>query len=213
VGSTGVSIGCGAGQTAQGSFAVAVGYDAGTLNQGNFSIAIGYEAGPSGQSNNSIILNASGTALNGPTSGFYVSPVRNATGPYYMYYDPSSSEVVYSNCQVQGKLGIQALTGAAGITFTIGNTPQITNVYSIVDMSATLVPNNSSVCPTNKYITFSTTVSTAKFQIYPSSMIYPGFASVSRLDTSANGANLVLLYNPGTGTDWWIQSNNGFTLF
>lgn len=220
VGSTAINLGCGAGEVNQGTNSVAIGLDAGNFNQGDFSIAIGSQSGPTGQPDNSIILNAGGTALNGSTSGFYVNPVRNATGPYYMYYDPSSSEITYSICQLQGKLTSETFTnsGASQSNLTFGNTPQITNFISnnsAGDISATLFINNPIICPTTKYITYSTSASPPPvLRIYPgTTMTFPGFASVTRLDSSRNGANLVLLYDPDTGVDWWIQSNNGFTLF
>ena len=60
-------------------YSVAMGQNAGTTNQALDAIAIGYNAGTTNQSANSIIFNASGTALNSFTQGFYVSPIANVS--------------------------------------------------------------------------------------------------------------------------------------
>lgn len=72
----GIAIGYSAGMTGQKEATVAIGTNAGMSGQGSYSIAIGYKAGETQQNNFSIILNADYAALNAPTSGFYVQPIR-----------------------------------------------------------------------------------------------------------------------------------------
>jgi hypothetical protein len=59
-------------------FTVAVGNQAGLTNQAQNAIAIGNQAGQINQTSNSIILNASGSAVNPYTQGFYVAPISQA---------------------------------------------------------------------------------------------------------------------------------------
>jgi hypothetical protein len=59
-------------------FTVAVGNQAGLTNQAQNAIAIGNQAGQTNQTANSIILNASGSAVNPYTQGFYVTPIAQA---------------------------------------------------------------------------------------------------------------------------------------
>ena len=80
-----------------GSSKIRLGSNAGALNQGANCIAIGAGAGAANQKDNSIILNATGNVLNGLTgSAFYVDPIRDATGSYYLGYNTSTKEVTYS---------------------------------------------------------------------------------------------------------------------
>lgn len=90
-----VAVGSNAGETSQGSNAVALGVYAGQTNQGANAIAIGNQAGNTNQPANSIVLNASGVVLNGAAAGFYVSPIREVTGPQTLYYNPSNKEVTW----------------------------------------------------------------------------------------------------------------------
>jgi hypothetical protein len=80
-----------------GSSKIRLGSNAGALNQGASCIAIGAGAGAANQHTNSIILNASGNPLNSLIGyAFYVDPVRNSTGTYYLGYNTSTKEVTYS---------------------------------------------------------------------------------------------------------------------
>jgi hypothetical protein len=90
-----VAVGSNAGEFNQGNSAVAVGVYAGQNNQGNNAIAIGNQAGVTNQPAGSIIINASGIVLNGSAIGFYVSPIREVTGPQVLYYNPSDKEVTW----------------------------------------------------------------------------------------------------------------------
>ena len=96
-GTRAIALGQNAGITSQGANAIALGQDAGNLNQGVNAIALGQNAGYNGQPANSIVINASGAILSGTdTSACYITPIRNITGPRYLTYDPSSSEITWS---------------------------------------------------------------------------------------------------------------------
>lgn len=58
-------------------YAVSLGNAAGQTNQGSNAIAIGNLAAQTNQSANSIVLNASGSALNAYTPGFFVAPIAS----------------------------------------------------------------------------------------------------------------------------------------
>ena len=80
---------------------VAIGRYAGNYQQGTNSIAIGEYAGQNSQAAYSIVLNASGSALNGGTSGFFVNPIaytetQDATYDGVMFYNANTKEVRYS---------------------------------------------------------------------------------------------------------------------
>uniref|UniRef100_A0A6C0B3M5 Major tropism determinant N-terminal domain-containing protein n=1 Tax=viral metagenome TaxID=1070528 RepID=A0A6C0B3M5_9ZZZZ len=110
-GVAGVAMGIQAGYQNQGAGAVAIGVKAGYSGQGRNAIAIGTGAGTVNQADNSIILNASNVGVTGPgqSGAFYVSPVRNASSPYVMNYNPTTSEVSYSQ-QLDSSSGIDAYT-------------------------------------------------------------------------------------------------------
>lgn len=92
-----VAIGTNAGLQSQGQSSVAIGQGAGNQYQSNYSNAIGYLAGQTNQHANTNILNASGSALNSvQASSFYVKPIRNASGPMQLYYDPATGEITYN---------------------------------------------------------------------------------------------------------------------
>jgi len=99
-GQNAVAIGRRAGETTQGQYAVALGNRAGKFEQGQYSIAIGSLAGETSQGNNSIIFNASGSALDATTSGFFVDPVRymvtQETDDALVFYNAASKEVRYA---------------------------------------------------------------------------------------------------------------------
>jgi hypothetical protein len=90
-----VAIGSNAGETSQGDNAVALGVYAGQTNQGINAIAIGNQAGKTNQPAGSIVINASGGVLNGAAAGFYVSPIRELSGPQALYYDPTGKEITW----------------------------------------------------------------------------------------------------------------------
>lgn len=90
-----IAIGSNSGETSQGDSAVALGVYAGQTSQGANAIAIGNQAGKTNQPAESIIINASGSVLNGAAAGFYVSPIREVTGPQTVYYNPVTYEVTW----------------------------------------------------------------------------------------------------------------------
>ncbi len=94
-----VSIGYEAAQQSQKDYSVSIGYDAGQNNQGTGSIAIGAYAGQQDQFENSIIINASNSAFNNSTGGFFVKPINrneNYVDFHTVRYEPSSGEITYS---------------------------------------------------------------------------------------------------------------------
>jgi hypothetical protein len=108
-GADSIAIGRGAGRYHQGQYAVAVGYNAGygycyngscgsQCRQQDYSVAIGYYAGYNYQNQHSIAINATNTALNTETQGFYVNPVREDAGntAYSVYYNETSKELTYT---------------------------------------------------------------------------------------------------------------------
>ncbi len=93
-----IAIGQSAGTDTQGTGSIAIGLYAGEVNQGVNSIAIGNDAGQSNQHNNTIIVNASGSVLDSVTTGScYIAPIREATGPKALIYEPSTKEVRFGD--------------------------------------------------------------------------------------------------------------------
>ena len=85
----------GAGISSTGTNNVLVGTQAYTGQSSANTIAIGYKAGTPNFSR-CIVLNASGSALTAPGSDtFAVKPVRNASQPNALYYEPTSGEITY----------------------------------------------------------------------------------------------------------------------
>ena len=91
-----IAIGVGAGNFEQQSNTVAIGFNAGNMNQGEYSIAIGSDSGSTDQPPNSIIINATGDFLDADTSGCFIAPIRETTGPQSLYYNPETSEISYA---------------------------------------------------------------------------------------------------------------------
>jgi hypothetical protein len=92
-----VAIGSGAGNIGQGNRAIAIGATAG-VDQGDYAISIGNGAGYPSAVSGSIAINASGFTLNAPAAGFFVNPIRNATGANgVVQYDSTTKEVSYSS--------------------------------------------------------------------------------------------------------------------
>jgi hypothetical protein len=46
---------------------------------------------------NSTIINSSGIPITGATGGFYIAPVRNDTGPSFLYYNDLTKEITHNN--------------------------------------------------------------------------------------------------------------------
>ena len=96
-GSNSIALGNGAGQGTQGAESVAIGHMAAQNGQGANAIAIGSYAGQTSQPANSIVINASGSAINGSASGFFVAPVREDTFiDNIAYYNTVTNEVTYA---------------------------------------------------------------------------------------------------------------------
>ena len=93
-----IALGIDAGKTNQSANSIAIGTQSGMSQQGANAIAIGAQAGMNTQHANSIIFNASGNVLNSQQSNaWYVDPIRNATGPQVLCYQPSTKEITYSD--------------------------------------------------------------------------------------------------------------------
>ena len=95
-GSGAVAIGRCAGFGCQKTNAVAIGYNAGQYGQGACAVAIGRNAGVTNQVTHSIVINASGNVLDPANSGFYVDPIRSATGSNVVVYDTITKELTYT---------------------------------------------------------------------------------------------------------------------
>ena len=93
-----VAVGQSAGNSSQGAHSVAVGRFAGETSQGAYSVAIGNLAGQSSQAANSIILNATGSAVDSVSSGFFVAPIASTTtATNCIVYDSITHELCYNN--------------------------------------------------------------------------------------------------------------------
>jgi hypothetical protein len=99
-----IAIGDNAGQTNQNTGAIAIGSQAGQGTQGTNAIAIGNLAGRTNQTANSIIINATGLDLSSmDVSGLFIAPVRRVDGiTQALYYNTSTSEIVYSDISSSG---------------------------------------------------------------------------------------------------------------
>ena len=93
------------------SSSVAIGDQAGQNGQGANSVAVGSYAGQS-QVANSIAINATGSALNPTTTGFYVAPIRNASSSSSLFYDTATKEITYGTASSSSP-GVP-YTGATG---------------------------------------------------------------------------------------------------
>lgn len=110
--SSGMALGILSGYNNLGARATIIGFQAGFNTTGDDSIAIGPYAGYSGTQPNTIsignyanytapsgtciVLNASGSALNGISGGFHVSPVANKNQqPEKLCYNSSTKEITY----------------------------------------------------------------------------------------------------------------------
>ena len=101
------------------STTVALGYNAGQISQGDYAIAIGNLAGQTNQNASSIILNATTTALNNTSSGFFVAPVRFLPGSTILAnsasniltYNTTTSEIFCSDTLSITNLSTGVITG------------------------------------------------------------------------------------------------------
>jgi hypothetical protein len=67
-------------------------------SQGDYAIAIGKAAGGTNQPSGSIVLNASGSTLDPPNAGLFVSPVRNdSTQTQPVCFDLTTNEVYFTD--------------------------------------------------------------------------------------------------------------------
>lgn len=120
---TEISIGYNSGVTNKGLNSVAIGSEAGNGSQGAASIAIGKRAGYLNQHANSIILNASGSELNSNGTGrLYINPIRSAAGTNYaLHYNPSTSEVSYSDTLVVNNVKTSSIATSDSSALTISS--------------------------------------------------------------------------------------------
>ena len=77
------------------SSTIHIGKESGNNTQGNNSVMIGVRAGYTTGSANSIVLNAQDIALDSPTGGVYIAPIRNISGTHTPTYNASSKEIGY----------------------------------------------------------------------------------------------------------------------
>ena len=134
--------------------AVAIGAYAGQTDQGGNCVAIGAYAGQTSQTANSIVLNASGSALNSATSGFFVKPVRSGTGGDVVCYDPLTFEVFSStgldtSVITTGVLGVAR--GGSGTGNNISWLVQGYNAGAAGAYSTTISGTNSNKLPNTAY--------------------------------------------------------------
>jgi S1-C subfamily serine protease len=110
-GNSGVAIGTNAGNSTQGANSIAIGQNAGQTSQGANSIAIGELAGQSAQGANTIVINATGVAVN--TTGAnrcHIAPIRNAAIQNPVYWNSTTSELIYNASTNSLKNNIQPLS-------------------------------------------------------------------------------------------------------
>jgi hypothetical protein len=72
------------------------------------------------------VFNASGSALNPATTGFFVKPIRNNAGTYSLTYDTTSGEISYSTASAaginsSGNVGINAAANASNALYVNGS--------------------------------------------------------------------------------------------
>jgi hypothetical protein len=175
-----IAIGHSAGNTVQGSYAVALGAFAGNNNQGSNSVAIGSFAGFPTVANNAIVINGDVTPLDAPTSGLYISPIRNDNSNVTntVYYNTTTKELTYSviagsdygNANVANylptfsgnltSLNTISATGNIAGNYFIGNGSQLTGIsagniigsYSNTNVFAYLGSNSNVVITTTANI-------------------------------------------------------------
>jgi len=106
-----IAVGQNAGQYLQGVNSVAVGQNAGQYRQGSNSIAIGQNAGQTNQPAHSIVLNATSTAINPTTTGFFISTIQGPrSSSNVLSYDTATNEIFYNGSSERYKYDITALS-------------------------------------------------------------------------------------------------------
>jgi hypothetical protein len=97
LGASAVSIGGNSCLNGSGIGSISIGGEANRVTSGgNYSIAIGFQAGYNSQTAGSICLNASGSALDPNTAGFWVKPVKNDTSVQQaLQYNIGTGEITY----------------------------------------------------------------------------------------------------------------------
>jgi hypothetical protein len=119
-GSNSISIGANAGLDYQGINCIAIGSSAGEYDQGNNAIAIGNHAGATSQAPNSIILNASSSALDATTTGFFVSSIQGPrSSSNVLSYDTTTCEVYYNGSSERYKYDIQNLSTDTSVVYNL----------------------------------------------------------------------------------------------
>jgi hypothetical protein len=74
---------------------VAIGFAAGKTTQGGFAVALGTNAGVTNQASFSTVINSTGLALNAPTTGLFMAPIRNVSTSNALCWDTTTKEVSY----------------------------------------------------------------------------------------------------------------------
>ena len=102
---------------------IKIGKYAGTINQGDNAIAIGSFAGRTNQTANSIIINAIGIDVSSmDISGLFISPIRRQNGiTQSLYYNPTTSEIVYGDISSSGSGGGGGGSGTNYWSLSSGN--------------------------------------------------------------------------------------------
>jgi hypothetical protein len=143
-----VQVGNQSGITNQASYAIAIGSRAGQVNQGNNAIAIGSFAGNATQPANSIILNASGSAVNANTSGFFVNPIRSSTvTANSVWFNSVTNELTYQPYIIWvdgGDMGVvtQPITFSQDLGLVID---PVTLTYDLGIVDVTVITGNNIV--------------------------------------------------------------------
>jgi hypothetical protein len=122
----------------------------------------------------------------------------------YLLYNDNSKEITNNICLPQAKICDTETFCIVDptSTFQIGNTPEITNII-----------NNSAYSPGWLSYTVGNGSTTWYNNKCNRNHERSEFWRCFRINRNANGSNLKLLYNPTSTTDWFINNNNGFTLF
>ncbi len=142
-----VAVGPLSGSFSQGTGSVAIGWQAGFTGQGLYSVAIGPNAGYTGQSPYSIALNATEQQLNPGTTGFFVNPIRSTTGPSYMYYNSTTSEITSSSYFIGAGTTVVSTTATVPSATWSGN--QLVLVNSMTGPVTVYLPTplyDNSIC-------------------------------------------------------------------
>jgi hypothetical protein len=214
-GTNAIAIGFGAGGTLQRTEAIAIGANAGSDQQGRLSIALGYQAGQTNQAQNSIVINATGGALNAQSqSAFYAAPIRQASAANALYYDPSSSEIVYNNFTV----GVTEIANFSNYAQTVKqqSIPYLTNQQIT---TSNITPKLDNWIDNAQVYTFGPTaqarfVATGTNAATPTATIFysaDGITWIASPTTLFNGAGGVVNEVTYNGTVWVAVGTNAST--